>query len=149
MKERVSSDTRILTEETYETLNAMLSSKDEGDHKMAQLILNQLDIQASIYWIWKLAKVHCNKMVNLRIKASRQFRDDCNLFALAYHDSQEFGVWLQSKGWLTHDLYQLLKGGIKDRIRRNTTNPFYDFHITIKDDHRHLDPDDELTQLRK
>jgi len=48
----------VLTSQEYDTLNKMLSSTDKGDHRMAQALLNQCDVQKSIYWIWKLSKKH-------------------------------------------------------------------------------------------
>jgi hypothetical protein len=148
VKERVSiTDTRVLTEDNYQTLKGMLGSNDEGNHKMAQLILNQLDIKESIFYIWVLAKHHANRMVNLRTKASRKFRDDCELFSLAYQNEEEFAQYLQRHDWLTEEHYQKLGSHIKDRIKRNHTNPFYNFHIKIKDQYEHLDQDDKLTPL--
>lgn len=140
-------DTRILTEESYQTLKGMLSSSDEQNHKMAQLILNQLDIQASIFYIWQLAVEHASRMVNLRTKNSRKFRDECKLFSLAYQNQEEFAQYLLRKNWLTTEHYQKLMPEIKERIKKNHYNPFYNFHIQIKDEHKHLDQDDKLIPL--
>lgn len=142
-------DTTILTEETFERLKSMLESKDEGNHKMAQLIINQLDVRANIYDIWRLAKNNASKMVNLRTKASRAFRDECNLFGLCYANVREFAVWLESKGWLNPELYQRLCLPIKKHINKNHSHPFYEFSIEIKPEYKHLDPSDQLTKLKK
>jgi hypothetical protein len=141
-------DTTVLNEDTYKTLSLMLKSNDEGDHRMAQSILNQLDIRASIYYIWKLARQNSNKMVNLRTKLSRKFRDETSLFHLDNCDEQEFGVWLERKGWLTPELFMKLRSGIRDRLQRCNNDPFYDLHATIKDEYKHLHPEDRLTNFK-
>lgn len=144
--------TTVLDEQSYETVLAMLKSNDEGDHKMAQLILNQLNVQASIYWIWKLSRYSyyiTSRMVNLRTKASRKLRDDCNLFSLCNADELKFAVWLKTKNWLTPELFMQVKSGIVSNAKSKTnTHPFYDFYIKIKDDSENLDPFDTLTKLK-
>jgi len=142
-------DTTILTEETYLRLESMLSSSDEGNHKMAQLIINQLDPRANIYDIWRLSKRYASKMVNLRTKASRAFRDEVNLFGLSYADEKEFAVWLEKKGWLDYDLYQKLCLPIKKHINKTHSHPFYEFSIELKSEYKNLDPEDQLTKLKE
>ena len=152
VNERVSDDIRILNEEKYERLLQMLCSKDEENHKMAQLILTQLDIEKSITYIWELARKGwsiTNKMVNLRTKAGRKFRDDCELFGLTSSDETDFAQFLNRKGWLTPERYQELIPEIKNRISRANSNPFYNFHITIKEKYKELDPDDTLISIDK
>lgn len=139
--------TTVLTEENYLTLDKILSSNDEADHKMAQLILNQCNVQLSIYWIWKLAKYKSNRMVNLRTKASRKFRDDSNLFYISHKNEYEFSKWLDNKNWLTPDLFQLLKPGVVRILSHDNTNRFYDLHFTVREDKKHFDPEQELEAL--
>lgn len=141
--------TAVLTEENYLTLNNMLSSRDEADHKMAQLILNQCNIQLSIYWIWKLAKTKCNYMVNLRTKASRKFRDDTNLFYIAHKNEYEFSKWLDNKAWLTPELFQVLKKNIIKLLSFSDSHKFYELHFTVREDKKHFDPDQQLETLAK
>jgi len=138
----------VLTEPEYDTLNAMLSSRDEGDHRMAQAILNQCDIKTSIYWIWKLARTHSHKMVYLRTKASREFRDATDLFSLGYMKYTPFALAMHEKGWLTPEIYARIKPGILDElIERNKNNNVYNIHVTIKDAFLNYDQDDQLLQL--
>jgi len=136
--------TTVLTEENYLTLDKILSSTDEGDHKMAQLILNQCNVQLSIYWIWKLAKYKAGRMVNLRTKASRKFRDDSNLFYISHRNEYEFAKWLDTKDWLTPELFQLLKAGVVRILSYDNKNRFYDLHFTVREDKKHFDPDQQL-----
>lgn len=139
--------TTVLTEENYLTLDKMLSSCDEGDHRMAQLILNQCNVQLSIYWIWKLAKYKAHRMVNLRTKASRKFRDDSNLFYISNQNEYEFSKGIDNKNWLTPELFQLLKPGIVRILSHDNRNRFYNLHFTVREDKKHFDPEQELQEL--
>jgi len=143
-----SSEVSIIDEELYERLYGMFGSSDEGDHKMGQLILNKQDVQRSIYYIWKLARKYSSRLVNLRTKDSRAFRDATDLFTLAYARETEFGNHLIRKGWMTPEIFGKIKGIIRDDIQNKTRNDeFYEFSIELKEETKHLDPDDELTKV--
>jgi hypothetical protein len=138
----------VLTSQEYETLNKMLSSNDEGDHRMAQAILNQCDVQKSIYWIWKLSKKHASDMVYLRTKASRDFNKESNLFPISWQKATAFALGLIAKNWLTEEIYQYLKPEIMDElVARNKEANFYDIHITIKEEYKEYDPEHTLVKL--
>ncbi len=139
----------VLTSHEYDTLNKMLSSNDQGDHKVAQAILNQCDVQKSIYWIWKLSKGNkSSRMVYLRTKASREFEKTANLFHISYQKATAFAFGLIQKNWLTEEIYQYLKPEIMDElVARNKEANFYDIHITIKDQYKEYDPEHTLLKL--
>jgi hypothetical protein len=97
----------VLSEENYETLSSMLRSSDPADHLMAQHIMRTVDIQGSIFWIWKLArenKFDVGRMLNLRTKIGRTICTETNLHYLAQINSISFGSWLARKDWLNSDL---------------------------------------------
>jgi len=144
----VVSGTAFLTEESFATLKGMLASNDEGDHKMAQLVLNQLNVEHNIMYIRDLAKSYCHRMVNLRTKASRKFRDDCSLFMIAGYGDYSFARWLNNKGWLTPDRFQKLKPGIIREFSSKDDHKFYKLKFEIKDIYKHLDPEQTLQPLR-
>lgn len=128
-----------LDEESYSTLEGMLKSRDEANHKMAQLILNTCDIRKSIYWIWKLSKsYYTNNMVNLRTKASREFRDKSELFHIACCSAIKFAEHLNKKGWITPEIYQKLEPEILNHVQRQVKNTFYDVTIKIKEEYKEL-----------
>jgi hypothetical protein len=130
----------VLDEETYNTLRGMLNSNDEGNHKMAQLILNTCDIGKSIYWIWRLSTRYCHNMVNLRTKASRSFRDKSSLFYIASCGDTRFAKWLVSKKpeWMTVEIYQRLEETIVRDVASQSKNEFYDVEVKVKDKYKHL-----------
>jgi len=129
----------ILDEEKYNTLLGMLLSKDEGNHKIAQLILNTCDIEKSIYWIWKLSRKAGHwHMVNLRTKASRAFRDKVELFTIHSKDHLSFAEWLINKDWMTSENFQRLEDDILNTLTSQFRNKFYDVTITIRDKYKHL-----------
>lgn len=139
---------KVLNEDSYNTLNGMLSSTDIADHKLAQLILVQVDVQASIYYIWLLAKKHVHRMVNLRTKLGRAFSENAGLFKIAYYSSNEFAMFLERKQWITPQLYMLLVKGIKKDLAKTQKHHFYDLHATIKEQYAELDETDTLTPLK-
>lgn len=145
--ESATADSPVLNDETTKRLWSMFNSRDVADHVMAREILNKIDVQKSIYWIWLLANEHAPRMVYLRTKASREFRDKCDLFTIAYADATEFGVWLNQKGWLTPELFSKLKGNMIREARDSTDNFFYNFQVQIKNKFINLDPLSPITKL--
>ena len=143
-------DPKVLNKDTAATLTSMLKSKDEGDHKMAQLILNQIDIQKSIYWIWRISKDSYNtyRMVNLRTKASRKFRDDCELFTIASKQTSDFLKWLINKSWLTPEIYSYLLDDIIEDLRFRlggmSCAKMFNVAINLKDEYKQYDPNNIL-----
>ena len=128
----------ILDEAKYETLLGMLASRDEGNHKIAQLILNTCDIHKSIYWIWKLSKKHAGNMVNLRTKASRTFRDKSMLFSIWGMQPLVFLEHCNRNDIITPEIYQKLEDDALESIVFQVRNTFYNVQITIKDKYKHL-----------
>ena len=138
----------VLNEQDYDTLSKMLWSKDEGDHRMAQAILNQCDIKASIYWIWKLARSKASNMVYLRTKASRTFEREAQLFTISHMKNTAFALNLHERDWLTPEIYMRIKLGVLDElVARNKEANLYNIHVTIKDPFLEYDQEDQLLQL--
>lgn len=148
-------DPTILNQQSADTIVAMLRSSDEGDHKMAQLLLTKVNVEKSIYWIWYIAtKSHCtDRMVNLRTKAGRSFRDDSNLFGIAYMRAAKFTRWLNDKQWLTPEIYNYAKAEIMNELRYNVRGVdaarFYEFKFELKPEYKHLDLEDHMRDLDK
>lgn len=128
----------ILDEEKYETLKGMLASRDEGNHKIAQLVLNTCDIHKSIYWIWRLAGKYASNMVNLRTKASRAFRDKSMLFNIWNMSSLIFLEHCERNDLITPEIYQRLEDSVLSTLTHQVRNTFYNVQITIKDKYKHL-----------
>lgn len=148
-KEASTDVSTVIDENLYERLDGMFGSGDPADHKMGQLIINKVDVQKSIYWIWRLAKTHRDRLVNLRTKDSRAFRDASGLFAIMHAGETEFGNHLIRKGWMTPEIFQKLKGKLKKDIKNVVERDvFYEFSIELKPHNKHLDPDDELTKVK-
>jgi hypothetical protein len=146
--------TTVLDDQSCTRLLQMLKSTDEGDHKIAQLILNQVNIQHSIYWIWYLSRRGWSvgqNMVNLRTKASRKFRDDSSLFSLSNMNESEFINHLNTKSWLTPEIFQKLMSQVhRDivfKIKGITCSKFYNYTMELKPEYKHLDPSDHLKEV--
>jgi len=129
----------VLNAEVYETLKGMLRSPDEGNWKMAQMILNACDINKSIYWIWKLTREgYASRMVNLRTKASRTFRDHSRLFYINSKNGLSFAEFCAREKILTPEIYQYLEKDIMSRADLQFKHTFYDTQYKIKDKYKHL-----------
>lgn len=138
----------VITEQEFEALDKMLRSNDQGNHRMAQAILNQCNIKESIYWIWKLSKQSGSNMVYLRTKASREFRDQSGLFTISWMKPTAFAMHLHAKKWMTPEIYTRLKPGILDELaNRNKAENLYDIHVTIKDEYKQYDPENTDTVI--
>lgn len=139
----------ILDEERYTTLLRMLQSRDEADHKMAQLVLNTCDIGKSIYWIWQLARLgYSNQMVNLRTKASRYLRDKSCLFQISGKSPLSFAEFCNKRGWLTSEIYYKLEDKIVDSVHQQFKNTFYNVDFQIKSQYEHLPMNKEVITVK-
>ena len=139
----------VITEESYSTLLGMIKSRDPNDHTMAQLILSKVDVQASIMYIYKLARSgYSSNMVNLRTKAGRKFRDESGLFLLSSYGIYNFACFLNRKDWLTPERFQMLKEDIVNHLSGRDDHTFYQLSFEIRDKYKHLDPDNKLKKLR-
>jgi hypothetical protein len=143
-------DPTILTEETYNTLVKITKSNDPENIKLVQVILTQLNIEKSIWWIYQLAKnTYANNLVNLRTKAGRKFRDDANLFMLAGSSEHSFAYWCNKKGWLTPEIFMKCKKYIIAKLKSNASvDPFYTVHIELSEEFKRLDPSDVVQKLK-
>ena len=141
----------VLNEDTYNTLCGMLKSPDEGNHKMAQLILNTCDIKKSIYWIWKLTKTgYTSRMVNLRTKASRAFRDHSRLFYICNRNELAFAEYcIREGGLMTPEIYKYLEDAIIRKAKLQFKHTFYDVQFKIKEEYKHLPVNVEFINDKK
>ena len=137
-------DVSVLNEKGYNTLYDLITSNDPENHVLAQVLLTKLNIEKSIYWIWRLASEtrRCDRMVNLRTKAGRKFRDDTDLYNLQHKTAYVFAEWANGKGWLTKEIYDLVKEAIIIEFTSQSANIFFDMHFVIKDEFKHLDSQD-------
>jgi len=129
----------ILDEESTKVLYKMFKSNDTADHKMGQLILNTCDVEKSIYYIWQLARsVYPSLMVNLRTKASRNFRDQSRLFFISQKGSRTFSEFLTTQGWNTPEIFQKLETDVISGTIGQCRNKYYNVTLTIKEEYKHL-----------
>lgn len=130
----------VLDKEMYESLDSLLKSSDEENHRLAQFTLNTCDIQKSIFWLWRLADRSSYRMVNLRTKASRYLQTTAELPALARMDETEFAEWLIDKNWMTHEIFQVLEPSIIKKLKDQCDNQYYDVTVRLKEEYKHLTP---------
>jgi len=146
----VSTDISILNEHSYGRLKGMFNSEDEADHKIGQILLSKVNVEKSIYYIWLLAQ-NCRpgNLVNLRTKAGRELNEACQgVVRFQWTSEPEFGRFLISKGWMTPEIFMKLKEPLRNDVHNKIARePFYEFSIELKQENKHLDPDDKLTKI--
>ena len=130
----------VLDKEMYESLESLLKSSDQENHKLAQFTLNTCDIQKSIFWLWRLADHHSHKMVNLRTKASRYLQTTANLPSLSRMDETKFAEWLIDRDWMTHEIFMILEKPILEALKEQCDNQYYDVTVKLKEEYKHLTP---------
>jgi hypothetical protein len=146
-------DPKVLNKDTTTTLINMLKSSDKSDHTMAQLILNQLDVEKSIYWIWKISKESwiTNNMVNLRTKASRKFRDESDLFVISNQTVANFTAWLVKKEWMTPEIYSYIVEDLvyelRYRMRGMDSTKMFEFEFKLKEEYQKYNPENPKIKL--
>lgn len=140
---QVEPEVTILTVDTAKTIANMLMSNDPADHLMAQLILVQVDVQKSIYWLWQLAQKKAHIMVNRRTKAGRALVAACALDYIAFKSATSFGAWLIEKDWMTPEIFLKLKTDLVKAEANRSTSLFFKHTIELKDEHKKLDINDE------
>lgn len=129
----------ILDAESTKALYTMFKSNDLADHKIGQLILNTCDVEKSIYYIWQLARsLAPTRMVNLRTKASRNFRDQSRLFFICQKGPRNFSEFLTTQGWNTPEIFQKLEDDVIIGTISQCRNKYYDVTLTIKEEYKHL-----------
>jgi hypothetical protein len=133
----------VLDKEMYEGLHSLLNSNDQEDHRMAQLTLNGCDIQKSIFWLWRLAKKHSARMVNLRTKASRFLQTTADLPSIRGMNETDFGEWLIDKDWMTQEIFQVLEPYILQDLKDQCDNQYYDVTVRLKEEYQHLTPNNK------
>jgi hypothetical protein len=131
----------VITEALFNRLTMMIQSSDPVDHSIAQHILTTVDVKESIYWIWRLARINVNRMVNLRTKSGRKFRDDSNLFYISTKSEAGFAKYLLHTELMTPKIYQIVKEFIIEDITKLCNSPFFKFTFELNDKFKHLDPD--------
>jgi hypothetical protein len=130
----------ILTEETYNNLRLMFKSEDKADQHLAQELLLKCDTSKSIYFIWRLARERqiTDRLVNLRTKKGREFRDKCRLFHISTKSEIMFMEFLAHEDLLTPEIFQKFEMSCIKSLKSRFDNTFYNVSITIKPRYAHL-----------
>ncbi len=130
----------ILTEETYNNLRLMFKSEDKADQHVAQELLLKCDTSKSIYFIWLLARERqiSNRLVNLRTKKGRDFRDNTRLFHISTKSEIMFMEFLAHEDLLTPEIFQKFEIKCIQSLKGRFQNTFYDVSILIKPRYAHL-----------
>ena len=138
---------KILSEQEYEGLAKLYASRNKDNKSLADAIMVQLDHEANIMYIWKLARKYNYDLMNRRIKKHREFIADLDLYSLIGKDDKCFADYLIKRGWMTHERFMILKHSIINNIIKvtNLKHSFYELKLSyeLKPEYKHLDPTDK------
>jgi hypothetical protein len=126
------SNLRIMDKELYDKIHAMLSSSDKEHWPIAEDILFTVDMEKSIYWMWKLSRAHWWRF-NRRRKAVREKLVQHPLLGrVAVKGEYFFAEYLVNNGLMTEEIWSYLYPSIKQTVETKSKNVFFDIEFKMK-----------------
>ena len=126
------SNLRIMDQELYERVNGMLSSSDKEHWPIAEDILMTVDVDKSIYWMWKLIRNHWWRF-NRRRKAVREkITQHDVLCRIVSRNEHSFAEYLAREGRMTEEIWNRLYPEIIKHMNYKTANPWFDVELKMK-----------------
>lgn len=126
------SNLRIMDQELYERINGMLSSSDKEHYPIAEDILMTIDVDKSIYWMWKIMRPHWWRF-NRRRKAVREkITQHPILSHIVGRQIYPFAEWLVREGRMTEEIWGCLGKDVENTVKTRSNNQFYDVELKMK-----------------
>jgi hypothetical protein len=137
--------TGILTDEMVASLKEMFKSYDESNHKIAQEILYNCDVENSIYNIYKLVRdVGVWKLMDNRNKNAKLFAERCSIYKLQDADAYKI-IKLLNENYpeqLTTEVFnELLAGAAKRYMRHITDSEIFTVEVKLSDKFNKFNPE--------
>lgn len=124
---------RIMDAALYETLKDMFNSRDKENYPIAEQILIDVDIEKSIYYLWKLLKGEgVIYKLNRRLKRVREFANNKHIYFSSTRSTYNFALYLKDNELLTPEIWSMLESDIRDICQRKAENHFYDVELKVK-----------------
>lgn len=140
----------VLDKGQADRLIDMYKSRDPADTLLAQNIIIKYNVEKSIYWIWYITCANISyKMLNLRTKLGRKFRDESELFRIADVSAERFSEFLIKKNWMTPEIYSYLYPNLLKILNKRISHPLYQFTIELKSEFKSLDKNDKPLTIHK
>ena len=126
------SNLRIMDEELYNRLNGMFNSSDKEHWPIAEDILMTIDIDKSIYWIWKIVRNHWWRF-NRRRKAVREnLTQQRTLCIIVSKTDHWFADWLVKEKRMTEEIWNRLQPAVMKHMESKIVNPWFDVELKMK-----------------
>ena len=126
------SNLRIMDQELYERVNGMLSSSDKEHYPIAEDILMTVDVDKSIYWMWKIVRNHWWRF-NRRRKAVREkITQQRTLQIIVSKTDHWFADWLVKEKRMTEEIWNLMYPSVMKFMQSKVENPWFDVELKMK-----------------
>lgn len=126
------SNLRIMDQELYERINGMLNSSDKEHWPIAEDILMTVDVDKSIYWMWKLIRNHWWRF-NRRRKAVREKITQHRILSIIVSRNEHyFADYLVREGRMTEEIWNRLYPHIMKHMEHKMQNPWFDVELKMK-----------------
>ncbi len=125
-----------ITPEVYIRLEQMFSSSNPEDNTAAQVILYGCDTDKSIYFIWKLVRrFYYSKIINNRLKSSRNFEERANLNDISVMDVEIFMRYVLDNKLMTKYIWEELSKSYKQVLMTRASNPYFEVELKVNSKH--------------
>ena len=126
------SNLRIMDQELYERVNGMLSSSDREHWPIAEDILMTIDVDKSIYWMWKIMRNHWWRF-NRRRKAVREKITQQRILQIIVSKTDHwFADWLVKEKRMTEEIWNLMYPSVMKFMQSKVENPWFDVELKMK-----------------
>ena len=126
------SNLRIMDQELYERLDGMFNSSDKEHWPIAEDILMTVDVDKSIYWMWKLIRRHWWRLNRRRKSVREKLTQNRTLQIIVSKTDHWFADWLVKEKRMTEELWNYLYPEIIKHMEYKTQNPWFDVELKMK-----------------
>jgi len=122
----------IMDQALYERINGMFNSSDREHWPIAEDILMTVDVDKSIYWMWKIMRNHWWRF-NRRRKAVREKLTQHRILSvIVSRNEHNFADYLVREGRLTEEIWNHLYPDIIKYMEQKIKNPWFDVELKMK-----------------
>lgn len=126
------SNLRIMDQELYQRIDGMLSSSDKEHWPIAEDILMTIDVDKSIYWMWKIMRNHWWRF-NRRRKAVREKITQQRILCIIVSKTDHwFADWLVKEKRMTEEIWNLMYPSVMKFMQSKVENPWFDVELKMK-----------------
>ena len=123
---------RIIDEVLYQTLKDMFNSRDKENYPIAEQILIDVDIEKSIYYLWKLLKGDgVFYKLNRRLKRVRDFLSNVHISNTWNASIYNFTLYVKKTKLLTPEIWNKVESDIQALVKRRCINDFYNVELKL------------------